>query len=143
MTNITSYFQNGKYYYQYDNGFASGAIDISGMSGIVMISYASDASGISGASNASGVSGLSGASGVSGASNVFIGTVDKLSISQVIELFTTGNLTVAEFQKWCQSKNISYSVSDNGTLTTISFKYLNKQYSITCNNVGYISFNII
>ena len=67
MTNITGYSQNGRYLYQYNNPFASGANEASESSDMVMISYAS---GSSGASNVSGTSAASDASGVSGSSNV-------------------------------------------------------------------------
>jgi len=136
MAGITNYSQNQ---FQY---FYKRVAKPSGASGTEIITWAASgvmASGISGISGISGVSStsyVSGASYVSGTSNIsgtseF--TVEGLTINEVVELFTEGNLTVSEVGKWLKANKIEFEFSDNGKTVNFKFTYNNKSYDISCN----------
>ena len=82
------------------------------------------------------------ASGASGMVTKKLGTVDKLSISEMTDLFTSGNLTVSEVQKWCQSKKISCGVRQSGNFYVITFYYNNKDYTIKLKICIYLKNNL-
>jgi len=84
VARITNYSQNQ---FQY---FYKRVAKPSGASGTEVATWA--ASGVSGMSNISSTSYVSGASGVSGF------TAEGLTINEVVELFTEGNLTVGEVE---------------------------------------------
>ena len=112
--NISSYSNNGQYVYQQTT--------------------TRNASGASGTSGASGMSGASGASSVTVTETIRLENID---ISVIVDMFTTGNLTAGELQKWLNAPQNKTKVTDVKTETkdnvvTFSFKYNNKQYTIAC-----------
>ncbi len=124
MSNISSYYNNQTKNYIYQKT----VFEASGASGV---------SGVSGTSGASGVSGVSGISGASGVYSVKTVKLADLNLSEITELFTTGNLTASELQKWLNDPKNKSKVTDLKTETknnvvTFSFKYNNKQYTIAC-----------
>lgn len=80
MTNISSYLNNNNTYI-----------------------YRREITGASGTSSTSGVSGLSGASGASGVSSASAIykeiKLEDISLNEIVELFTSGNLTAEELEK--------------------------------------------
>ena len=83
--------------------------------------------------DASGASGVSGASGASGTST-FTVTLNQLSLSEVMELFKTGNLTQAEMDKWLtNNKNVKeVKFEETKNVLTYTFKYGNTTYTVSC-----------
>ena len=122
MSNISSYYNNQTKTYTYKK----------------TVFEAYNTSGVSGASCVSGVSGISGASGVYSVKTVKLAA---LSLSEITELFTTGNLTTSELKKWLNDPKNKSKVTDLKTETknnvvTFSFKYNKKQYTIACSKTA-------
>ena len=118
MSDISSYYNSSQKRYLYKKTvFQYNASGASGASGV---------SGMSGAAGATGASGVSGMSGTSGSYVVVDVEVTKLTITEVINLFTTGNLKESEMETWLR-KNTAISgikVERKGSVITYKFKYI-------------------
>jgi len=115
MAGITNYSQNQFQYFYKRVAKASGA------SGTEVISWA--------ASGASGMSGISSTSYVSGASGF---TVEGLTTNEIVELFSKGNLTVGEMQKWLKVKGATFTFSETSQTVSFKFKLDDKDYEVRC-----------
>ena len=96
------------------------------------VANTSSASGASGVSGSCCPSCASGASGYYETVTTTLGSVDKLSCKDVFDLFTRGDLTASEMEKWLNSKNIKYQKAEKDNLITFSFNYENKDYKLSC-----------
>ena len=128
MSNISSYLKNNQYMYKRDTW----QIYPSGASGVENTSGTSQISGTSGIDNTSGILDVSGASGY--IYTQVLGTVNVLNINQVIELFTSGNLTLLEFEKWAKNKRIELNIKKTSESINISFTYQKANYNLSCAN---------
>ena len=68
-----------------------------------------------------------------------IGTVESLSISDIMDLFTEGNLTVEEMDKWITQRQ--YSVkncerTEKDGVYTYKFTYGNKEFTLSCSKAA-------
>ncbi len=118
MSNITSYQDNGRFYY--------------------LNSQAANTSNASGATGATGATGMQDASGASGASGIGSVTVEKLTFNEAKELFLSGNLTKEEMDKWLASnKDVKgYNFTENNDMLTYTINYKGKVYKISCAKVA-------
>jgi len=60
-------------------------------------------------------------------------TVEGLTFNEVVELFTEGNLSVGEVEKWLNANNIEFDFNDNGKIVNFKFTYNKKSYDLSCN----------
>ena len=66
-------------------------------------------------------------------SNKEYGTVEDLSLTQIVELFLAGNLTKAELEVGLKSKNVeNLNINENDSNITASFDINDKHYNISC-----------
>ena len=125
MSDITSYLSgNGDYNYKRWEFVSQGASDVSGTNGT---------------SGANGMSGTGGASNVSMASGhyewVNIGQVQNLTIEEIVNTFTHGNLTKGEMDKWLASHQYSIKnlvIESEGDMITYKFTYGTRDYTVSC-----------
>ncbi len=61
------------------------------------------------------------------------GTVEDLRLSQIVQLFTQGDMTVDELQIGLKSKKIAdINITENNGITTVTFTYEGKKYTLKC-----------
>ena len=61
------------------------------------------------------------------------GTVEDLRLSQIVQLFTQGDMTVDELQIGLKSKKVAdINITENNGITTVTFTYENKKYTLKC-----------
>lgn len=61
------------------------------------------------------------------------GTVEDLRLSQIVQLFAQGDMTVDELQIGLKSKKIAdINITENGGITTVTFTYEGKKYTLKC-----------
>lgn len=61
------------------------------------------------------------------------GTVEDLRLSQIVQLFAQGDMTVDELQIGLKSKKIAdINITENNGITTVTFTYENKKYTLKC-----------
>ena len=61
------------------------------------------------------------------------GTVEDLRLSQIVQLFAQGDMTVDELQIGLKSKKVAdINITENGGITTVTFTYENKKYTLKC-----------
>lgn len=61
------------------------------------------------------------------------GTVEDLRLSQIVQLFAQGDMTVDELQIGLKSKKIAdINITENGGITTVTFTYEDRKYTLKC-----------
>ena len=61
------------------------------------------------------------------------GTVEDLRLSQIVQLFAQGDMTVDELQIGLKSKKIAdINITENNGITTVTFTYEGKKYTLKC-----------
>lgn len=61
------------------------------------------------------------------------GTVEDLRLSQIVQLFAQGDMTVDELQIGLKSKKVAdINITENNGITTVTFTYENKKYTLKC-----------
>lgn len=61
------------------------------------------------------------------------GTVEDLRLSQIVQLFAQGDMTVDELQIGLKSKKVAdINITENNGITTVTFTYEGKKYTLKC-----------
>lgn len=64
-------------------------------------------------------------------------TVEDLSFEQIVNLFTQGNLVIDELKIGLDAKNAkNIDINDSNNITTVTFEYGGKQYTLKCATDG-------